>query len=81
MTDDPIVRQINDLAHEEEALWQQAGTGGGLEASAQERLEAIRVQLDQCYDLLAQRRARREYGLNPDDSEVRPADVVERYQQ
>jgi hypothetical protein len=39
------------------------------------------VQLDQCWDLLRQRRARRAAGQDPDAAAVRPADVVEHYQQ
>ncbi len=81
MTDDPIMHRINALAHEEEDLFRLAGEGAGLDATAQARLDAIGVELDQCYDLLRQRQARREYGMNPDDASLRPADVVERYQQ
>lgn len=58
-----------------------AGDGEGLEAAEQQRLEAVRVELDQCYDLLRQRRARREAGLDPDAAHVRSRDVVEHYQQ
>jgi hypothetical protein len=46
-----------------------------------ERLRAIEVALDQCWDLLRQRRARRATGQDPDDAVARPADVVENYQQ
>ena len=81
MTDEPIVDRINRLAHEEEQLWQQAGEGGGIGTSEKERLDAIGVELDQCYDLLRQRQARREFGQDPDDAELRPPEVVERYQQ
>jgi hypothetical protein len=81
MTDQPILDRINQLAHEEESLWRQAGTGGGLDATAQSRLETIGVELDQCYDLLHQRQARREFGLDPDEAKARPPEVVERYQQ
>ena len=45
------------------------------------RLEAIEVELDQCWDLLRQRRALREFGDDPDHAKVRPADVVEKYEQ
>jgi uncharacterized protein DUF2630 len=81
MQDPTIFDHINDLAAEEEALWKQAGDGGGLDAAEQARLEAIQVELDQAYDLLHQRQARRAAGLDPDTAEVRPAEVVERYQQ
>lgn len=81
MKDRPIFERINDLAAEEEELWERAGDGDGLEPSQRERLETVRVELDQCYDLLRQRRARREAGLDPDDARVRSEDVVEHYQQ
>jgi len=81
MTDQPILERINALAHEEEELWSQAGEGGGLGTSGAERLQAIGVELDRCYDLLRQRQARREFGQDPDGAQARPAEVVERYQQ
>jgi hypothetical protein len=81
MLDQPIFERINDLAGEEEQLWQRASAGGGLSTADQERLEAIQVQLDQCYDLLHQRDARRSAGLDPDEAELRPPEVVEHYQQ
>ena len=81
MTDEPILDRINRLAHEEEQLWQQAGEGGGIGTTEKERLDAIGVELDQCYDLLRQRQARREFGQNPDDAQVRPANIVEGYEQ
>jgi hypothetical protein len=81
VTDLPLFQRINDLASEEEHLWDRAGAGGGLTTADQERLDEIKVQLDQCYDLLHQREARRSAGLDPDEASVRPPDVVERYQQ
>ncbi len=81
MTDQPIFSRINDLASEEEQLWERASDGGGLALADQQRLDAIKVELDQCYDLLHQREARRSAGLDPDSAAARPADVVERYQQ
>ena len=81
MDDHTLFERVNALSSEEEALWQQAGEHGGLDAAQQERLEAIKVELDQCYDLLHQRQARREFGQNPEEAEVRPPEVVERYQQ
>ena len=44
-------------------------------------MKAIEVSLDQCWDLLRQRRARRDAHLNPDEAQVRPAEIVEHYQQ
>ena len=79
VTDEPILDRINRLAHEEEQLWQQAGEGGGIGTTEKERLDAIGVELDQCYDLLRQRRARRNAGLDPDDATVRDERTVEGY--
>ena len=81
MTDQPIFAKINDLSNEEARLWERASAGGGLSTVDQERLDTIKVELDQCYDLLHQREARRAAGLDPDEADVRPAEVVERYQQ
>lgn len=81
MADGPIIDRINQLAHEEEQLWQRASDGGGLTTDDQQRLKVLGVELDQCYDLLRQRQARREYGQDPDQAEPRPAEVVENYRQ
>lgn len=81
MNDRPLFEHINGLAKEEEELWEQAGDGSGLDPGQRSRLEAIRVELDQCYDLLHQRAARRSAVLDPNDAIVRPAEIVERYQQ
>ena len=45
------------------------------------RLDELKVSLDQCWDLLRQRRARRHAGQDPETADARPEDVVERYQQ
>jgi Protein of unknown function (DUF2630) len=81
MIDGDIFGKINDLSDEEEHLWQHAGDGHGLTAEEHERLEAIKVELDRCYDLLHQREARRSAGLDPSEAAARSADTVERYQQ
>jgi hypothetical protein len=81
MTDRTILDHINELAHEEEELWRRAGSGGGLDGEDKQRLDAIAVELDQAYDLLRQRQAKREFGEDPDDAVMRSADVVEHYQQ
>ena len=72
---------INELSAEEERLFAQAGDGSGLSQADIERLDEIKVELDQGYDLLHQRQARRAAGLDPVEAEVRPPDVVEHYQQ
>ena len=81
MADGPIIDRINTLAHEEEQLWQRASDGGGLTTDDQQRLKVLSVELDQCYDLLRQRQARREFGQDPDEARPRPAEIVENYRQ
>jgi hypothetical protein len=73
--------RINELAREEEQLWETAGDGDGLTTEQTERLETIRTELDQCYDLLHRRQARRGAGLDPDAARPRSPEVIERYQQ
>jgi Protein of unknown function (DUF2630) len=80
MDDQEIVRRIGELADEEHAL-ERSHTGKALSDAELERLRAIEVALDQCWDLLRQRRARRSVGEDPSEASPRPADVVERYQQ
>jgi len=82
MDDAEIVAEISRLADEEHAL-EQAHVGEGSELSAEqsEKLRSIEVALDRCWDLLRQRRARRAAGQDPDDAAIRPAPVVENYQQ
>ncbi|HET7026120.1 MAG TPA: DUF2630 family protein [Candidatus Limnocylindrales bacterium] len=81
MNDSPMFERINALATEEEELWERAAHAEGLDGSQRDRLETIKVELDQCYDLLHQREARRSAGLDPDGAAIRPAEIVERYQQ
>ena len=81
MSDVAVFEHINALSAEEEELFASASDGGGLTTEATERLETIKIELDRCYDLLHQRQARRAAGLDPDEAELRPAEVVERYQQ
>ncbi|MGI8746890.1 MAG: DUF2630 family protein, partial [Deinococcus sp.] len=59
-------------------LWQQGGTRQ-LSVRERERLDGLRPQLDQLWDLLRQRRAREHAGQNPDEAELRPVEVVENY--
>ena len=75
-TDGSVLGRIQSLAHEEEQLYGHAE----LSDRDQVRLEEIRVALDQCWDLLRQRRARREFGQNPDGATVRPTSVIDSYQ-
>jgi hypothetical protein len=68
------------MVAEEHELWQREAAGEATDSDRQQ-LEALRVSLDQCWDLLRQRRARREAGHSPEGAELRPPEVVERYQQ
>jgi hypothetical protein len=76
--DQDVIDRIEGLAHEEHTLYEKESRG---EASTRERerLKEIEVQLDQCYDLLRQRRARRAAGLDPDGASVRDETTVEGY--
>jgi Protein of unknown function (DUF2630) len=78
--DQELVRRINELAAQEHTL-EEAHVGQGLSSEEEERLRTIEVALDQCWDLLRQRRARRHAGQDPEESAVRPAPVVEGYKQ
>lgn len=80
MSDIDITRHIDDLVKEEHALLER-GDSGTLTASETARLEDVNVRLDRYWDLLRQRRARRDAGQNPEAAQMRPAKVVERYQQ
>jgi hypothetical protein len=80
LDDQQIHSSIDQMVSEEHQLWEREGAGEASEADRQ-RLESIRVSLDQCWDLLRQRRARRTAGRDPEGAETRPPDVVERYQQ
>ena len=63
--------------NEEEVLYRRSE----LTEDDRKRLAELKVQLDQCWDLLRQRRALREFGKDPDQAKVRPAKVVENYEQ
>jgi len=78
--DDDILARIHQLVDEEHQLGAHA-SGAPLDADHESRLEALEESLDQCWDLLRQRRARRDAGLDPDDAAARPTGVVEGYQQ
>jgi uncharacterized protein DUF2630 len=80
MDDNQVLGQIDQLVAEEQELYERE-SHGRLEAGDHRRLEEIRVSLDRCWDLLRQRRAKREFGLDPDDAQPRSADTVEHYEQ
>jgi hypothetical protein len=84
MSDESIAARIERLVNEEEQLRGREQTDRGdpdaLEGE-RERLRAVEVELDQCWDLLRQRRALRDAGADPNQAQARDADTVERYQQ
>ncbi len=75
--DQPVLGHIDRLVKEEESLYAQSE----LTDDDRDRLAKIKVELDQCWDLLRQRRALREFGRDPDQAKVRPPKVVENYEQ
>jgi Protein of unknown function (DUF2630) len=78
--DDKVHSNIEELVAEEHELWDREAAGAATDADRL-RLEQIKVSLDQCWDLLRQRRALREFGRDPDDAGVRSPETVERYEQ
>ena len=78
--DEQIRNRIEELVGEEHKLWETESRG---EASDGERrrLDELKLTLDQCWDLLRQRRALEEFGLDADAARVRTPEVVERYEQ
>ncbi|HEV2661540.1 MAG TPA: DUF2630 family protein [Ktedonobacteraceae bacterium] len=80
MDDQELLQRIQALVDEEHKLTQQSHVGD-LEEDQHARMRALEVSLDQCWDLLRQRRARRNAGLNPDEAQVRPESIVENYKQ
>ena len=80
MDDKEILAQINKLAEEEQRL-EEGHVGDGLSEEEHARLHAIEVTLDQLWDVLRQRRAKRNAGGDPDAASERAAGVVEGYLQ
>jgi hypothetical protein len=80
MDDSELLHSIEKLVNEEHKLLQEAEEGQ-LDDTKHARMHEIEVRLDQCWDLLRQRRARREFGLNADEAKVRDPEIVEHYQQ
>ena len=80
MDETGIHSRIEDLVSEEHELWQREAAGNATEGDRR-RLQELKVSLDQCWDMLRQRRALREAGLDPDAAHARPPEVVEGYEQ
>ncbi|MEU2116755.1 DUF2630 family protein [Streptomyces sp. NPDC058700] len=76
MDNEEILDDIGALVEEERALRQRTG---GLLPEERTRLAEVEVRLDQCWDLLRQRRAKEEFGEDPDTAALRPAAEVESY--
>ena len=80
MDDAQIHEHIERLVAEEHALWERESTGHATDDDRR-RAGELKVALDRWWDLLRQRQAREEFGLDPADTTLRDADEVEGYQQ
>jgi hypothetical protein len=74
-----IRARITSLIDEEHRLREALGAGEITRDEEQGRLRSVEVELDQCWDLLRQRRAKREFGEDPEGAAVRPPGTVETY--
>jgi hypothetical protein len=84
MSDESILNRIEALVDEEHSLLrreQEDATDDDALEGDRTRLQQVSVELDRCWDLLRQRRARRDAGIDPDGAQVRDADTVEDYRQ
>ncbi len=81
MADEQISDRIERLVAEEHELLHRGDLERGLDEAGHARLRAVQVELDQCWDLLRQRRARRRAGQDPDDASLRPPETLKRYLQ
>ncbi len=77
MRENEIITHIKNLVDEEQRLYGK----GDLSDTERNELDSIQIQLDQYWDLLRQRRARKEFGDNPDKAKLRGGDTVENYEQ
>jgi hypothetical protein len=80
VNDETVLARIHELVDEEREL-RTTHRGRGLTGDDRQRLELIERQLDQCWDLLRQRRAREEFGDDPDAAQTRSVNDVEGYLQ
>ena len=81
MDDRSIIEDIGDLVEEEKRLRARHEATEGLGDNDRARLQEVEERLDQCWDLLRQRRAAEEYQRDPDEAQVRPVSEVEGYRQ
>lgn len=77
MEDTKVFDHIKRLVHDEQQLYSKAN----LSDQEAKRLQEMKVELDQCWDYLRQRQALRDAHKNPDEAKIRPANIVENYQQ
>jgi hypothetical protein len=75
-SEESVLKHIDQLVEEEKELYARQDRS----EEDHKRLEALQVEQDQCWDLLRQRRALKEFGKDPEQAEVRPLDVVEDYE-
>jgi hypothetical protein len=80
MNDAQIHDTIEELVAEEHRLWDVQATGNATEGDRR-RLEDVKVSLDRCWDLLRQRKALEEFGMDPDAARARSTETVEGYEQ
>jgi hypothetical protein len=78
MDEQEILGRINTLAHEEHALFEREANGQATEDDVK-RLRQLQRTMDQCWDFLRQWRARREFGLDPNEAKVRDEKTIEGY--
>ncbi len=81
MSEHDVLARITELVDREHQLRSKAEQGALDQETERAQLAELEVQLDQCWDLLRQRRARRDQGGDPDDAQVNPAKQVEGYLQ
>ena len=81
MDDKEIMGRITELIDTEHQLRSQLAQGELTSEQERAQLRSTEEALDQCWDLLRQRRAKRQYGESPDGAEARPVPEVEKYQQ
>jgi hypothetical protein len=77
MEDNKVLHHIRKLVAAEESLYSK----NDLSEKDKQRLRHMEIELDQCWDLLRQRRALRDVGENPDEAALRPPNIVENYEQ
>jgi hypothetical protein len=78
MEDQNVIKNIDKLAREEHELFER-GLHGKTTDADQERLLQLQTMLDQCWDLLRQRRAKREFGFDPNEAEPRDEKIIKGY--